>query len=103
MKVHVMINATTLPGKGKEARQAMLKTVEYLRGNNNYLGKYEIIHPVGGPNNSFTWLCTYASMADYEKDVEMRGKDAEWGKVFAGVDETVDVDNISATIYRVAE
>jgi hypothetical protein len=103
MKVYVLISATAIPGKSKEAREAVFGTVQYLNGNSNYAGRYEALVPANGPNKGIQWLCYYESMADYEKDVELRGKDAAWSKAFAKVDETVDVDNIRAEVFRVRE
>jgi hypothetical protein len=103
MKIYVLISATALPGKLVEAGKAVSETVRYLRGNSHYVGEYEIVRPINGPNNRLHWLCRYQSMADQEKDVELRGKDPEWSKVFAGVSETVDVDNITSQIFRVTE
>jgi len=42
-------------------------------------------------------------MADYEKDLDLRRKDPAWAEVFAKVDDTVDVDNITSQILRVSE
>jgi hypothetical protein len=103
MKVYVLISGTTLPGKYQEARQAVQETVQYLNANNNYVGKYEVVRPSNGPNNQITWLCNYQSMADQEKDTELRGKDPEWPKIFEQVNETVDVDNVSSQVLQVLE
>ncbi len=103
MKVYVLINATALPGKSSEAHKAALATVQYLNENNKYVGKYEIVTPDSGPNNRLYWLCHYQSMADQEKDVELRGKDPEWTKMFEPVDQTVDVDNVTSQVFRVSE
>ena len=103
MKVYVLINATALPGKWSEARKAALATVQYLNENKNYVGKYEIVTPDSGPNSRLHWLCHYQSMVDQEHDVELRGKDPEWPKVFEPVDQTVDVDNVTSQVFRVSE
>jgi hypothetical protein len=103
MKVYVLISATAQPGKYKEAHKAVAETVKYLSGNSAYIGVYDAIRPMHGPNSQVAWLCEYKSLTDYEEDVERRGKDAEWAKVFEPVGQTVDVDNISAQIFRVLE
>src|SRR5688572_23502082 len=103
MKVYVLISATTQPGKYKEAHKAVAETVKYLSANSAYAGVYDAVRPMQGPNSQVAWLCEYKSLMDYEKDIERRGKDPEWAKVFESVNQTVDVDNISAQIFRVLE
>jgi len=103
MQVYVLISATAQPGKYSEARKAVVETVKYLSANQSYVGAYEAVRPQQGPNSVVSWLCRFASLADYEKDSELRGKDPEWSKVFKQVNETVDADNISAQILQVLE
>jgi len=103
MKVYVLISATAQSGKYREARKAVVETVKYLNANKNYVGAYEAVRPQQGPNSLVAWLCRFASLADYEKDAELRGKDPEWVKVFEQVDQSVDADNISAQIFQVLE
>ncbi len=91
-----------LANRVKRSRAA-LATVQYLNENNNYVGKYEIVTPGSGPNSRFYWLCHYQSMVDQEHDVELRGKDPEWPKMFEPVDQTVDVDNITSQVFQVSE
>jgi hypothetical protein len=80
-----------------------LATVQYLQENKTYMGKYEIVYPDTGPNNRFYWFCHYQSMADQEKDIELRGNDPEWSKVFEAVNQTVDVDTVTSQMFRVYE
>jgi hypothetical protein len=101
MKVYVLISATAHPGKSGEAHKAVAETVNYLKANSSFVGKYDAVRPVQGPNSQIAWMCHYESFADYEKDVEQRSKDPEWAKVFEGVKQLVDVDNITAQILQV--
>jgi hypothetical protein len=100
MKVYVLISATAQPGKSGEARKAVVETVNYLKANSNYVGKYEVVRPFQGPNSQIVWLCQYESFADYEKDVELRIDDPEWAKVFEPVNQLVDGDNITVQILQ---
>lgn len=103
MKVYVLISATAQPGKHSEAYKAAAETVKYISANSAYVGVYDIVRPMNGPNSQVGWLCEYKSLMDYEKDSERRGKDPEWAKVFEAVDQTVDVGNITSQIFRVLE
>ncbi len=102
MQIYHLISATALPGKWGEARKGALAAIRYLNENSSYLGKYEILHPAGGPNNLHYWLCHYQSMADAENDMTLRGKDGEWYKVFGeNMSDFVDVDNITSQEFKV--
>jgi hypothetical protein len=103
MKVYVLISATAHPGKSRDAHKAAAETVRYLKANSNYVGKYDAVHPVQGPSSQICWMCQYESFADYEKDVELRKKDAEWAKVFEPLDQLIDGENITSQILKAVE
>lgn len=104
MKVYVLLTGTALPGKFREARQAVLASVKYLNANKSYVGVYDAVRPHAGPNSQVAWMCRYESLADYEKDAERRAKDPGWAEVFGQVAQTLDADNIvTAQILNVIE
>lgn len=103
MKVYVLIRGIALPGKWAEAPQAALNSVHYLNNNSDYVGKYEIVQSASGPNIEFYWLCEYSSMADAEKDMELRGRDAGWSEVWKGIAETTDGATITSQTFQVKQ
>lgn len=103
MTVYVFISSIALPGKWAEARTAAHDSIKYLAGNSAYVGKYEILQPIGGPNKQYFWLCRYASMADFEHDSSLRRNDAGWSEVWKAVELSTDTDNITSQMFTVRE
>lgn len=103
MKVYVIISANALPGKWHEAPKAAVESVQYLNANSNYVGKYEVVAPLSGPNKEYQWICEYESLADYEKDSALRGRDPGWAALWTKIDASTDTENISSRILRVME
>ena len=100
-KVYVLIKAIALPGKLDQAPQAALESVEYLNNNANYVGTYEIVQPISSPIDHYYWLCEYASLADFEKDSDLRTTDAGWSEAWKKIAETIVGESITSQILRV--
>ena len=103
MTVYVLISSIALPGKWADARKAAHDSIKYLAGNSAYVGKYEILQPVGGPNKQYFWLCRYESMVDFERDFMLRRSNAGWAELWKAVELSTDTDNITSQTYTVRE
>jgi hypothetical protein len=101
MKVYVLVSGTAQPGKHREARKAVAATVKYLNASDDFVGEYDGVWPHAGPNSQVCWMCRYGSLADYEKDLEKRANDPEWTRIFEPVNQAVDVEGVTAQIFRV--
>jgi hypothetical protein len=103
MKVYVIISANALPGKWHEAPKAAVESVQYLNANPNYVGKYQVVAPLSGPNKEYQWLCEFKSLADHEKDSELRRRDPDWAAQWTKIEASTDTENIVSRMLRVME
>ena len=101
MKFHSVASADIQNGKGQEAWDLVIKSVEYANKSNPWGTQTEVLQNVAGRGNRVIWVARHDSLSDADEFRVWLQTDEGHQEILAGSEEFMDWSTFDRQYFRV--